>query len=89
MSDFDPIGNTIARIISHIARQATEERAVELLMQTATGLRKKFPITLLKTARLVLDLAINGDPDALNKTDIIKTNKQTAKTKSRKTSREL
>jgi len=82
-----PIGNTIARIISSIARQATEERAAELLAETALGLRRKFPVSVLKTARFVLDLAIDGDSNATNKTE--PETKDPPKIKSRRTVRKL
>jgi hypothetical protein len=80
------IGETLARLISHIARQATEERAVELLAETALGLRRRFPLSVLKTARFVLDLAIDGEPNANREA---KTQEKSPKTKPRQTPREL
>lgn len=57
------IGGLLSRLIAQVARQATEDRAVELLAETAMGLRRKFPLSVLKTARFVLDLAIDGAPN--------------------------
>lgn len=85
MKNDTPIGNTIARIISSIARQATEERAVELLAETALGLRRKFPVSVLKTARFVLDLAIDGESNETHESE--PKFKRPTKTKSRKTAR--
>lgn len=90
MKEHTPIGNTIARIISHIAKQATEERAMELLGETALGLRRKFPLSVLRTARFVLDLAIDGESNVLNKAETeTKREKKPPAIKSRKTTRKL
>ena len=78
------IGATIARLISHLARQVTEDRAVDLLAETALTLRRKFPVSVLKTMRLVLDLAIDGNPNETSKEEKGKT-----QAKPRTTSREF
>lgn len=72
----------LSRLIAHVARQVTEDRAVELLAETALGLRRKFPLSVLKTARFVLDLAIDGAPNADE-------HKQSPKDKPRQASREF
>lgn len=79
MSFDRPIAVIISNILSAIVRDVTANRTADILAETALGLRRRFPINVLKVARHILDLAIDGEMNANRYNENPKTKDQSRK----------
>ena len=70
------IGVVLSNFLAAIVRDVTTQRTADVMAEAAMGLRKRFPIPVLKAARYVLDLAIDGEMN-VNKYSQGQTKKET------------
>ncbi|MHC4214671.1 MAG: hypothetical protein ACYSWP_15015 [Planctomycetota bacterium] len=58
------VATFLAQVCGTVLRSTTLDMSLDIAADTATKLRQQFPVPVLKAARFVLDLAIDGEADA-------------------------